>query len=208
MKINNKDYPIELGWWDSADYLPRESRSEEYAQTLMVGKAGAFCSDRINFVSFIKAILDGDRYLEIGTFDGIVISILAELFPYKEFHAIDKFSVGFNTASGCLQYFIDNNKHNNNVFLYVGDSTEVCPQLTGLFDVIFIDGDHSYDWVKTDIQNVWSLLRPKGILAFHDCGSHPEVTRAINEYFYELLWYGEIAYIIKGVSNESKSVTD
>lgn len=37
-----------------------------------------------------------------------------------------------------------------------------------LIDVLFIDGDHSYEGVKQDYEMYRSLVRPGGIIAFHD----------------------------------------
>ena len=37
-----------------------------------------------------------------------------------------------------------------------------------LIDVLFIDGDHSYDGVRQDYEMYRSLVRPGGIIAFHD----------------------------------------
>lgn len=36
------------------------------------------------------------------------------------------------------------------------------------FDLVFIDGDHSYSTVKFDFQNAHNLLRPNAIIACHD----------------------------------------
>jgi len=42
-----------------------------------------------------------------------------------------------------------------------------------LVDVLFIDGDHSYGGVRRDYE-LWSpLVRPGGIIAFHDVLTHP-----------------------------------
>ncbi len=40
----------------------------------------------------------------------------------------------------------------------------------GPFDLIFIDGDHSEEGVKMDIEECLSLLAPDGLMAFHDYG--------------------------------------
>ncbi len=43
-------------------------------------------------------------------------------------------------------------------------------------DLVFVDGAHSYDYVKNDTEKGWEMLRPGGIIAWHDCTpSHPEV---------------------------------
>ena len=38
-----------------------------------------------------------------------------------------------------------------------------------IFDLVFIDGDHRYDWVLKDIRNYAPLVAKKGILCGHDC---------------------------------------
>lgn len=39
------------------------------------------------------------------------------------------------------------------------------------YDVIFIDGDHSYEGVKTDYQHALPLMNDNGIMIFHDIAS-------------------------------------
>ena len=39
---------------------------------------------------------------------------------------------------------------------------------SGPFDVVFIDGDHSYEGVKKDYEAVKDRLTPKGVIFFHD----------------------------------------
>lgn len=40
------------------------------------------------------------------------------------------------------------------------------------FDFIFIDGDHSHEAVKADIEKALAVLKPDGLLAFHDYRKH------------------------------------
>ena len=52
----------------------------------------------------------------------------------------------------------------------------------GSIDLIFIDGDHSYEACKADIEAWAPYARRGGVMAFHDFGSRAEgVTRAIFE---------------------------
>ena len=53
-------------------------------------------------------------------------------------------------------------------------------------DVLFIDGDHTYDGVKMDFENFSPFVGKKGLIAFHDIVEHPpesncEVSRFWNE---------------------------
>ncbi|MES2924210.1 MAG: class I SAM-dependent methyltransferase [Verrucomicrobiota bacterium] len=49
-------------------------------------------------------------------------------------------------------------------------------------DLVFVDGAHSFEYVKSDSEKGWKMLRPGGILAWHDCTpSHADVVRYIKE---------------------------
>ena len=49
-------------------------------------------------------------------------------------------------------------------------------------DFVFIDGDHSYDACRADIEAWTPFVKPGGVIAFHDFGSRADgVTRAIFE---------------------------
>lgn len=43
----------------------------------------------------------------------------------------------------------------------------------GLFDFIFIDGDHSYEGVKQDFEMYEPFCKPNGLIAFHDIVDSP-----------------------------------
>jgi predicted O-methyltransferase YrrM len=49
-------------------------------------------------------------------------------------------------------------------------------ELNGSVDLLFIDGDHSYEGVRADFENYAPFVRPGGLIAFHDVDSanHPD----------------------------------
>lgn len=51
--------------------------------------------------------------------------------------------------------------HNASTLAMVADTA-------GHFDLLFIDGDHSYEGVKQDFEMYAPLVRPGGVIAFHD----------------------------------------
>lgn len=52
----------------------------------------------------------------------------------------------------------------------------------GTIDLVFVDGAHSYEYVKNDTEKGWKMLRPGGVLAWHDCvPSHRDVVKYIKE---------------------------
>lgn len=69
--------------------------------------------------------------------------------------------------------------------------------LRGTIDLIFIDGDHSYEGCRGDIEAWLPCLRPGGVAAFHDFGSRASgVTQAI----FETIKAGRFEAIV-GVAN-------
>ncbi len=49
-------------------------------------------------------------------------------------------------------------------------------------DMVFVDGDHSYEATLEDILHWWPKLRRGGVMAGHDFGSNVEVSRAVMEF--------------------------
>jgi hypothetical protein len=73
------------------------------------------------------------------------------------------------------------------VHVLVGDSKGVEPPAP-LCDLVFIDGDHSYEGVRADYEHWRPFIKPGGRLLFHDAvpqrdhGSfHPEVAQLMGE---------------------------
>ena len=63
------------------------------------------------------------------------------------------------------------------------DSFEYLTNCKEKFDIIFIDGDHSYEGVKKDYDNSLPLLNNNGYIIFHDIASRgcPGVVRIWDE---------------------------
>ena len=62
------------------------------------------------------------------------------------------------------------------------------------FDVIFVDGDHAFDAVKSDTINAFKMLKDENsIIVWHDCGNHYEDMR--NEV---------IGAVIEGATHEQR----
>ena len=82
----------------------------------------------------------------------------------------------------------------------VSDSLKAAQTLVsrrGAIDLIFIDGDHSYEACKADIAAWAPYVKRGGVIAFHDFGSRASgVTQAI----FEAIKAGQFAEIV-GVAN-------
>lgn len=53
-------------------------------------------------------------------------------------------------------------------------------------DFLFIDGDHTYDGVRRDFEMYAPLVRPGGLVAFHDIASHADPTCQVDRFWNEL----------------------
>jgi len=51
----------------------------------------------------------------------------------------------------------------------------------GAIDLVYIDGAHTYDYVRSDTDNALRMLSPTGTIAWDDYGSNPGVYRLVNE---------------------------
>jgi len=71
----------------------------------------------------------------------------------------------------------------DHITIWCATSQSALPLLeSGMFDLVFVDGDHSEHAVAIDIREAWRLLKPGGTLAAHDYGedSCPDVAAALN----------------------------
>ena len=102
--------------------------------------------------------------LEVGH-RGSTFHILSQLSTGKKV-AVDWTDNGLSIRSHYMMYGQD-------FKLFIGDSQteetrdkvkEFCPQ----YDLIFIDGDHSYEGVKRDFELYKTLLSSRGHIIFHD----------------------------------------
>ena len=101
--------------------------------------------------------------LEIGrNFAGSTVLLAAAAAPNREIYSIDNRSHENDACKNHL--FRPGNKER--VHLLVADSRQVVPSL--VFDLLFIDGDHSFEGVLADVLAHWDSLEGSGLAAFHD----------------------------------------
>lgn len=64
---------------------------------------------------------------------------------------------------------------------------QVREQLHGrALDLLFIDGDHTYEGVKRDYEMYRPLVRPGGLIAFHDIAEHLDQTCQVRTFWLEV----------------------
>ena len=65
--------------------------------------------------------------------------------------------------------------------LIKGDSIEIAKTWKRPIDLLFIDGNHTYEGVRDDIASWLPFVRDGGVVIFHDYGSWAGVTEAVDE---------------------------
>ena len=80
------------------------------------------------------------------------------------------------------------------VVLHVGRVEDVAPVLCAtIFDLLFIDGTHTYDAVRRDFELLEPTVKPGGKVAFHDYGTFDGITRFVDEFKHYLV--GSLAVV-------------
>lgn len=127
--------------------------------------------------------------IEIGTLDGVTASVLADRNQSFFITSIDPFKAGTATGPGNIENCLKNIV--TNTALYVGNIYSF--KESGLnepkFNVIFIDGDHSYHATVLDLVAAEALLvTDGGILILNDYEHGPKfagVDKAVHEFIDE-----------------------
>jgi len=142
------------------------------------------------------------KILEIGTFDGNTTLVLAaNVAAGGEVVTMD-LPPDFEDAQKDLLAFPDvalnltprdqlgrqyrNHPLSASIRQIYGDSAEVdWSRIGGPFDLIFIDGCHSSDYVRSDSENALSQLSPGGTVIWHDYGMIDEVSDVVDAFVRE-----------------------
>ena len=154
--------------------------------------------DAREYRRLVENIPDKSLIVEVGSFDGGSLISLMDLIKHKNLDVVvaDKFdqpmTEDFN-ARGQMLGSKDSFKSNMaeaGIFpqAVLKDSDELAVWIKKNVrkpNLIFIDADHSYEGVKKDVDNLYSLLLEGGILAGHDYfpDEHPGIVKFVNERF-------------------------
>lgn len=130
--------------------------------------AGAYSTkDSAISVPYMKAIPKNGRYVEVGVDRGKSLWIARQVTD----PSVEVVGVDIQDPPGVV----------GTVF-YQQDS-KLGPSEDMEIDVLFIDGDHSYEGCKADIEAWYPYVKKGGVMLFHDCDeSSPGVVQAVAEF--------------------------
>jgi precorrin-6B methylase 2 len=124
--------------------------------------------DLISYINNLAPTKDM-RLLEIGAYTGESTSIFCRHF--KSVTIIDPYTDGGKHASGdeVLDAFCFRMKEHTNYTLIRKTSDNAFKDVIDeQFDVVYLDGNHDYHYVKRDILNYQTLVKPNGFITGHD----------------------------------------
>ena len=119
---------------------------------------------RLEIIQKIISLKNYNQYLEIGCDNDQVFSKI----NLKNKFGVDPVSGG-NIRKTSDEFFLSNTKK---------------------FDIIFIDGLHTYEQVKKDIENSLTFLNSGGVIILHDCLPSSYLQQAIPRSQYK--WTGDV----------------
>lgn len=103
---------------------------------------------------------DNPRFLEIGTAIGYSACLMATAAPRARITTL-------NPKDGEYEKAVANLRIRSNVIVIKKTSQEFWQQSRDEYNLIFVDGDHSYNMILHDAQ-FFNCLKPGGLILFHD----------------------------------------
>jgi predicted O-methyltransferase YrrM len=122
------------------------------------------------------------HYLEIGSWRGeslANVAQVAEVCVSLSLSPAEMKDRGFTDEFIRIHgFFADAQRYPNVSFIGHDSRTYDFQRLPHRFDLVFVDGDHSYDGVLSDTRNVFQILKDeRAIIVWHDYGYSPETVR-------------------------------
>lgn len=115
-----------------------------------------------------------NKFLEIGTYQGLTTGLIFEASPNANITAIDPVNR--------LKLFYKNYPEYQNQFTFINEESQKVDLGNVMYDFILIDGDHSYKPALDDILNCLPRLNTNGVLAIDDY-KLPDVALAIQDLY-------------------------
>lgn len=166
----------------------------------------------VELVQFIARVgdLKPRRLLEIGTANGGTLYLLCRVAdPSARILSVDlpggRWGGGYSRLQ--IPFYRRFARNQQQVVLIRGDShapdtvkevqASIGPQEK--LDVVLVDGDHSYDGVRSDFESYWPLLRSGGLMAFHDIAVTTDdqgLPLGVAEFWSEVKYQGRFEEIV------------
>lgn len=144
-------------------------------------------------------VTENDNVFEIGTFDGrTTLNLAMNLSGNGKVYTLDlppEMQTKFDIEKG-ERHFVDKPKPGaryraaeqarpdtvSRIIQLLGDSAAFdYSDYEGSCGLVFVDGSHAYDYAKADTETALKLLKPGGVIIWHDYGVWKGVTTYLEE---------------------------
>ena len=131
-----------------------------------------FSSSAFYFYNFLKKLPKNFKYLEIGSYEGNSALYVSTNFPDSNLTCVDVWK-GVEEHEGKDFNIIEKNFNLNlkalrNINKIKSSSDDFFIKNTIMYDFIYIDGNHKFDYVLRDCENAWRFLNDGGFLVCDD----------------------------------------
>ncbi len=174
--ILKESFPVQLPTIDLLDLFGGKFEVELNKYTYLENTSSVL--DLAILKEFAKNIKQC-KYFEIGSLRGESLYNVSEVAEHcTSLTLSNKQMQQFNFKSTLLKSANMFNSEIKNLTLIEDNSLTYDFSKLGKFDLIFIDGDHTYDGVKSDTNNVFKhLINENSIIVWHDYTYYPETVR-------------------------------
>ncbi|MFM2285941.1 MAG: hypothetical protein RLZZ543_1438 [Bacteroidota bacterium] len=161
-----------------ADYFELFSEEKEEVVPFAFLDGGSLPTD-LALLKILAKKIQAKTYFEIGTWRGESVSNVAT--EVEQCYTLNLSSDQMRARNWADDYIALHGHYSkkfSNIQHLFGDSREFdFSPYEGKMDLVFVDGDHHYDSVVEDTRTAFKLIRPGGIIVWHDYGHSPEQIR-------------------------------
>jgi len=146
-----------------------------------------YFEERIHLFKLALALREGFVACEIGSYLGASTSFLAAAASLRKghVHAVDTWqndAMPHEPVENTFERFQENTRpFQHLITIHRGRADAVKDEVPAV-DLLFIDGDHSYEATKVNLADYAGKLKPGGVLALHDF-TYETVSRALRDTF-------------------------
>lgn len=139
------------------------------------------------YVCAIPKLREAKKIFEIGTYRGQTTCGFADVCEDAEIYTLNLPPDQDGRYGEYIGSFIKTSPNKQRIHQVFSDSKDFDTKpYQKTMDFVFVDGDHSYEYVKNDTEKAFELLAPNGAIAWHDfAGKSEGVVRFLRELAFE-----------------------
>jgi predicted O-methyltransferase YrrM len=152
--------------------IKKEKRKHKIILSKKIISNDYFSANAFYFNNLLKKLPKDFKYLEIGSYEGNSALYVAINFPNSNVTCVDLWQ-DVEEYKGKNFNIIENNfdlnlKGLSNINKIKSTSDDFFVKNKTIYDFIYIDGNHKFDYVLRDCENAWKFLNDDGFLVCDD----------------------------------------